>query len=313
MVVSALSKRFGLAVRNRRTKAGISQEKLAESASLHPTYVGMVERGVRNPTLDVAARLAKALKVDLTKLITEAQAPRVGKIAKRINMASRPGAIHRQIIELLRKHPEGLTSGQIRAKLNIAPDEQAQLDRRRRDLRQWFILGKRQVGGDWVYTIEGERDASTIVEGGINIRVRAAVLNRAHGRCQMCGRTITQHGVVLVVDHKIPRDWGGTNDEDNLWALCEDCRVKLRQAQRKREKWARATTLKTSRERIKALLNAKLKRWMPGTWLKAVAGRGDWSRSIREFRSEGCVLHVRRVRERDGMVMTYYRLCNAAR
>jgi hypothetical protein len=55
-------------------------------------------------------------------------------------MASRPGAIHRQIAELLRQHPEGLTSGQIRAKLNLAPDEQAQLDRRRRDLRKWFIL-----------------------------------------------------------------------------------------------------------------------------------------------------------------------------
>jgi hypothetical protein len=44
---------------------------------------------------------------------------------------SRPGAIHRKIVELLRQNPEGLTSGQIRAKLNIAPDEQAQLDRRR--------------------------------------------------------------------------------------------------------------------------------------------------------------------------------------
>jgi transcriptional regulator with XRE-family HTH domain len=68
-----LSKDFGNAVRRRRTAAGLSQEKLAESAGLHPTYVSMVERGVRNPTLDVAARIAKALKVPLPRLVEEAQ------------------------------------------------------------------------------------------------------------------------------------------------------------------------------------------------------------------------------------------------
>jgi transcriptional regulator with XRE-family HTH domain len=82
MLVLVLSKRFGVAVRNRRTKAVMSQEKLAELACLHPTYVGMIERGVRNPTLDVAARLAKALKVGLPKLIGEAQLERTGKVRK---------------------------------------------------------------------------------------------------------------------------------------------------------------------------------------------------------------------------------------
>lgn len=53
--------------------AGVSQEKLAEAAGLHPTYVSMVERGIRNPTLDVAARIAKALKVTLPRLIEQAQ------------------------------------------------------------------------------------------------------------------------------------------------------------------------------------------------------------------------------------------------
>jgi len=53
--------------------AGLSQEKLAEVARLHPTYVSMVERGIRNPTLDVAARIAKALKISLPRLIEQAQ------------------------------------------------------------------------------------------------------------------------------------------------------------------------------------------------------------------------------------------------
>jgi len=76
MPISSLSKQFGNAVRNRRTAAGLSQEKLAEKAGLHPTYIGMVERGIRNPTLDVAGRIAKALKVELPKLIEEAQQKR---------------------------------------------------------------------------------------------------------------------------------------------------------------------------------------------------------------------------------------------
>lgn len=61
--------------------AGLSQEELAERADLHPTYISMVERGVRNPTLDAAARIAKALKVGLPKLVEEAQQQR-GNSAK---------------------------------------------------------------------------------------------------------------------------------------------------------------------------------------------------------------------------------------
>jgi len=79
MAAPALSKRFGITVRARRIEAELSQEKLAELAGLHPTYVGMVGRGVRNPTFDVAARLARALKVNLPKLIEEAQSQRVSK------------------------------------------------------------------------------------------------------------------------------------------------------------------------------------------------------------------------------------------
>jgi XRE family transcriptional regulator, regulator of sulfur utilization len=74
-----ISKQFGNAVRNLRSAAGLSQEKLAESAGIHPTYIGMIERGVRNPTLDVAARIAKALQMSLPRLIEEAQARNAGK------------------------------------------------------------------------------------------------------------------------------------------------------------------------------------------------------------------------------------------
>ena len=70
---SSISKPFGLTIRRRRVAAGLSQERLAELAGLHPTYISMVEHGVRNPTLDAAAGIAKGLRVALPKLLEEAQ------------------------------------------------------------------------------------------------------------------------------------------------------------------------------------------------------------------------------------------------
>lgn len=78
MGVPSISKLFGLAVRSRRLAAGITQEKLAEEANLHPTYISMVERGVRNPTLESSDRIAGVLNISLSQLIAEAhdQKPR---------------------------------------------------------------------------------------------------------------------------------------------------------------------------------------------------------------------------------------------
>jgi len=53
--------KFGLQVRMRRFKLEMTQEKLAEKADLHPTYVGSVERRERNIALENIIVLAKAL------------------------------------------------------------------------------------------------------------------------------------------------------------------------------------------------------------------------------------------------------------
>ena len=79
MPVPTISKRFGLTVRKYRTEAGLTQEALAERAGLHATYIGMVERGIRNPTLDVALRISKALKAELPVLISKSLPDRGGK------------------------------------------------------------------------------------------------------------------------------------------------------------------------------------------------------------------------------------------
>lgn len=64
-----MKKRVGQNVRRLREEAGLSQEKLALEADLDRTYVSGVERGVRNPTVTVLARIAKALKTDPDKLL----------------------------------------------------------------------------------------------------------------------------------------------------------------------------------------------------------------------------------------------------
>ncbi len=63
-----IRKRVGRNTKAIREANGWSQEELADQAELHRTYVSGVERGIRNPTVTVLERLAKALKVSIGKL-----------------------------------------------------------------------------------------------------------------------------------------------------------------------------------------------------------------------------------------------------
>lgn len=65
--------RFGGQLRRVRTRKGISQERLAELAGLHRTYVSSVERGLRNISLLNIDKLARALSVPLTSLMPRAE------------------------------------------------------------------------------------------------------------------------------------------------------------------------------------------------------------------------------------------------
>ncbi|MBV5270204.1 MAG: helix-turn-helix transcriptional regulator, partial [Afipia sp.] len=54
-----------------REYRGWSQEELAFECGLHRTYISGVERGVRNPTVLVLQKIAKALKVPAAALLDE--------------------------------------------------------------------------------------------------------------------------------------------------------------------------------------------------------------------------------------------------
>jgi transcriptional regulator with XRE-family HTH domain len=60
---------FGIILQNERRKNGLSQERLAELADLHRTYISDLERGIRNPTITTIFTLCKALNVTPSELL----------------------------------------------------------------------------------------------------------------------------------------------------------------------------------------------------------------------------------------------------
>lgn len=75
MPISSAAGEFGGRVRARCAELGCSQEKLAEQAGLHWTFVGQVERGQRNLTLHNIVKLATALKIDPGVLVRGLERP----------------------------------------------------------------------------------------------------------------------------------------------------------------------------------------------------------------------------------------------
>jgi len=62
--------RFGQALRQRRMVLGLSQEAFAEKADLHRTYIADIERGKRNVSLRNIEKIAGALNLSMSELMT---------------------------------------------------------------------------------------------------------------------------------------------------------------------------------------------------------------------------------------------------
>ena len=66
--MSDIAKKLGQRIRNYRTSQNLSQEKLAEFSGCHPSYIGQIERGEKNATIESVEKIASALNVSLSTL-----------------------------------------------------------------------------------------------------------------------------------------------------------------------------------------------------------------------------------------------------
>ena len=74
--------RIGWNVRRLRVSRGITQEDFATDSGFDRGYISGVERGVRNPSILVLARIAAALQVDVADLLDSAKAAAFAKASR---------------------------------------------------------------------------------------------------------------------------------------------------------------------------------------------------------------------------------------
>lgn len=231
-----------------------------------------------------------------------------------------PGTAARVVYRILWDHRErGITMQELRRlaapalQLLGRANEQEQLDRRKRDLHEHFEIEKIVVDGETRHRLVRRKTRSREARIPISARERAIVLQP--GRCAMCGRTPLEDWVKLVVDHRIPLEWGGTNKLDNLQPLCEECNAgkKAHFASYSEHSAAirKAANYDEPQKRIGELLKAFEGNWVPDDLLELVANakqhQADWHRRMRELRDLGWQYEYTKKRE-DRRVRTYYRL-----
>lgn len=74
MGAKSIQRAFGEVLREYRTKAGLSQEELGHKADYDRTYISLLERGLRQPTLETLFKLADVLGVTPATLVSRTDA-----------------------------------------------------------------------------------------------------------------------------------------------------------------------------------------------------------------------------------------------
>jgi len=103
--LSDIAKIIGQRIRNYRTKKGLSQEKLAELAGCHPTYIGQLERGEKNATLESVEKIASAMDISLSELFDKLGKSGGNNIAAKCYdlVASKNEAEQKQLYKMLQE------------------------------------------------------------------------------------------------------------------------------------------------------------------------------------------------------------------
>lgn len=103
--MSDIAKTIGQRIRNYRTQKGLSQEKLAEFAGCHPTYIGQLERGEKNATLESVEKIASAMDISLSELFDKLGKSGSNNIAAKCYdlVASKNEAEQKQLYKMLQE------------------------------------------------------------------------------------------------------------------------------------------------------------------------------------------------------------------
>lgn len=188
-----------------------------------------------------------------------------------------------------------------------------------RGLKEYFDVTPVLLDGEVRYQLlgwAGIRSISELVPVSPRLRVQAL----ARGGCGLCGKTPSQHGVVLEVDLRVPPEWGGTNDPENLWALCENCHLGWRQHLEiyapYADKISRSANYSEPQRRIGELLKAFDGDWVPSELIGIVASakeyQEDFQRRIRDLRFLGWEIKQEKRYHEGARVRSYYRLVHSA-
>ena len=103
--MSDIAKIIGQRIRNYRTQKGLSQEKLADLAGCHPTYIGQLERGEKNATLESVEKIASAMDISLSELFDKLGKSGSNNIAAKCYdlVASKNEAEQKQLYKMLQE------------------------------------------------------------------------------------------------------------------------------------------------------------------------------------------------------------------
>ena len=119
---------------------------------------------------------------------------------------------------LYRRRSNPPTAAEIGFFLDAAASARMPADRVLRSLRTHFDIAPVVRDGGERYELRGwaphHRETG---RPALSLRRRAQAL--APGFCAQCGKSPAKHGVVLEVDLRVPPEWGGTTDPENLWPL----------------------------------------------------------------------------------------------
>ncbi len=243
-----------------------------------------------------------------TKLFAMVLEPNV--MAKRRMKKLSP--LHLRIVDALRKHPKGLHIGDIRRLAVKRGDRQQHLDKRVRELSPYFVIDRPVRGRYTIYKYIRRRKPGEWNAEGVSNKLRSHVIHMAHGKCQMCGRTVAEDGIRLHVDHRIPQRWGGTSDVENLWAICSSCNEGKKDyfSSLPDNMMVRLASTASVHQRLAKLLNLKAGKWVSSDFLRSIANltetQDDWQRRLREIRPFVRRLEKLKVHE-EKRVTTHYR------